>query len=160
MYSGIAEGVKCNIYTLNEARGLCGLEPIRSEDTHGVKENLKITNCVNCGAIINPNIDYCEYCGTSYVLMGIKPPPITASGRKLNNMVGYLHHVSGIKIPIDRAFMVGESILDVYTNAGIYRRERYDLDESNDRFVYKYYAYDTFSDKWKKAPNVAYIEIF
>ena len=27
------------------------------------------TNCVNCGAVIDPNADRCEYCGTSYALM-------------------------------------------------------------------------------------------
>lgn len=26
----------------------------------------KTTNCPNCGAVINPEKDKCEYCGTSY----------------------------------------------------------------------------------------------
>lgn len=33
------------------------------------------TNCVNCGAVIDPNVDHCEYCGTSYALMGVKASP-------------------------------------------------------------------------------------
>jgi hypothetical protein len=36
---------------------------------------LSPTNCVNCGAVIDPNVDHCEYCGTSYTLMGVKACP-------------------------------------------------------------------------------------
>jgi hypothetical protein len=81
MYDTILEGVKCNIYTLNEARELCGLEPIRSEYTRGIEKNSKITNCVNCGAVIDPNVDHCEYCGTSYALMGVSCTPKKVSKR-------------------------------------------------------------------------------
>lgn len=31
-----------------------------------------VTNCVNCGAPINLNVDKCEYCDSSYYLMGVK----------------------------------------------------------------------------------------
>jgi hypothetical protein len=31
-----------------------------------------ITNCVNCVAPIDPKLDKCPYCGTSYETMGIK----------------------------------------------------------------------------------------
>lgn len=30
-----------------------------------------LTNCKNCAAPINPDVDKCEYCGTSYIAMGV-----------------------------------------------------------------------------------------
>jgi hypothetical protein len=118
------------------------------------------TNCVNCGAVINPNVDHCEYCGTSYALMGIKHPIKKSSERKLSNVVGYLHYISGVNVPIDSVIMVSEGVCDVYTNTGIHRREKHYLYGSKDLFGYKYYKYNIFSDKWEKAFDVADIEIF
>ena len=31
-----------------------------------------VTNCVNCVAPIDPKLDKCPYCGTSYAAMGVK----------------------------------------------------------------------------------------
>lgn len=31
-----------------------------------------VTNCVNCVAPIDPSLDKCPYCGTSYEAMGVK----------------------------------------------------------------------------------------
>ena len=43
------------------------------------------TNCVNCGAVIDPNVDHCEYCGTSYRLMGISCAPKTERRARLES---------------------------------------------------------------------------
>lgn len=43
------------------------------------------TNCVNCGAVIDPNVDHCEYCGTSYALMGVSCPGKEAECLKIQN---------------------------------------------------------------------------
>jgi hypothetical protein len=75
LYNRIAQGVAYEIVTPNEAGKLCGLEPIQHEDTLVAKNDAKVTNCVNCAAVIDPNVDHCEYCGTSYALMGVKASP-------------------------------------------------------------------------------------
>lgn len=54
--------------TPNEIRQSHGLKPI----SHTAPA---LTNCVNCGAVIDPALDCCPYCETSYMLMGIKPLP-------------------------------------------------------------------------------------
>lgn len=85
LYDRVAQDVAYGIITPNEARGLCGLEPIWSEDTRGIKRNHEITNCVNCGAVIDHSVDHCEYCGTSYSLMGVKNPNKKSECLRLEN---------------------------------------------------------------------------
>lgn len=75
LYERIAQDVTYGIITPNEARVRCGFEPILSEDTRLIDSSTTKTNCVNCGAVIDPTADHCEYCGTSYALMGISCAP-------------------------------------------------------------------------------------
>lgn len=75
LYERIAQDVTYGIITPNEARVRCGFEPIPSEDARLIESSSTKTNCVNCGAVIDPTADCCEYCGTSYVLMGISCAP-------------------------------------------------------------------------------------
>ena len=49
--------------------------PVSIYDAPQHSETKQITNCVNCGAPVDPRHDHCEYCGTSYRLMGIIPTP-------------------------------------------------------------------------------------
>lgn len=66
-------------YTSNEVREMYGLEPINDEfvvsndDASQHSDSKIVTNCVNCGAPIDPRHDRCEYCGTNYGLMGVTP---------------------------------------------------------------------------------------
>lgn len=75
LYERITQDVTYGIITPNEARVRCGFEPIPSEDTWLIESSSTKTNCVNCGAVIDPTADHCEYCGTSYALMGIVRAP-------------------------------------------------------------------------------------
>lgn len=45
--------------------------PVSIYDAPQHSETKQITNCVNCGAPVDPRHDRCEYCGTSYRLMGM-----------------------------------------------------------------------------------------
>ena len=85
LYNRIAKEVAYGIVTPNEAREMCGLELIQNEDALVTKNDSKITNCVNCGAAIDPNVDHCEYCGTSYALMGVSSPGKEAECLKVQN---------------------------------------------------------------------------
>jgi hypothetical protein len=85
LYNRIAQEVAYEIVTPNEARKLCGLEPLQQEDTRVPKKSSKITNCVNCGAVIDPSVNRCEYCGTSYALMGVSCPSKEAECLKIEN---------------------------------------------------------------------------
>ena len=64
-----------HVYTMNEIREMYNLDPIDSgadiNDAPQHSETKQITNCVNCGAPVDPRHDHCEYCGTSYRLMGM-----------------------------------------------------------------------------------------
>lgn len=46
-----------------------------------------LTNCKNCGAVINYNTDHCEYCGTNYSAMGISQPTKQSSSVTIDNEV-------------------------------------------------------------------------
>lgn len=59
---------------------------------------LSPTNCVNCGAVIDPNVDHCEYCGASYALMGVKASPteqvvhLKQENKLLASKIGIMQH--------------------------------------------------------------------
>lgn len=90
-FASINTAVSCGLLTANEIRCSNGLiltsmnevsieqRAPKSTDTATVTP----TNCVNCGAVINPNVDHCEYCGTSYSLMGVPCAPKKLSKREL-----------------------------------------------------------------------------
>lgn len=108
LYDRVAQGVAYGIITPNEARGLCGLEPIWSEDTRGIKKNYEITNCVNCGAVIDHSVDHCEYCGTSYKLMGIPCATNKVSKRGLLTRHTKLNAERRARLELDRLQLESE----------------------------------------------------
>lgn len=75
LYERFTQDVTYGIITPNEARVRCGFDPLPSEDILLTERSTAITNCVNCGAVIDLTVDHCEYCGTSHVLMGITRAP-------------------------------------------------------------------------------------
>ena len=116
LYTRIAQGVSYGTVTPNEARELCGLEPIRYEDTWMVNKKAAITNCVNCGAVIDPNVDHCEYCGTSYKLMGIRCAPKKVSKRELLTRHAKLNAERRARLELDR-LQVESELLQAKTKA-------------------------------------------